>query len=502
MTSGLEGAWTATPTAWSVLYLDNLLRFDWKKTKSPAGATQWIPTDPAAANLVPDAHDPGKRHAPIMFTTDIALKEDPGFRKISERFLKDPKEFDLAFAKAWFKLTHRDLGPRTRYVGAEIPAEVFVWQDPVPAVDHKMIDDDDVEDLKETILASGLTVPELVRSAWASASTFRGSDLRGGANGARIRLAPQKDWPANDPAELAKVLTKLEGIQKNFNDAQRRGKKVSLADVIVLGGAAAIENMLTEATARGLGSVWCGMRDEATEEQGCEARCRAVLGAPDDYRVLALVGFGLKAGFVPFHVWLPEAHPAAPSHVSALLSGVMTKVAVYGFVRIVFDLLGDPAPWWAMLVLVLAGTTTFLGVMYALMQHDLKRLLAYHTVENIGIIFIGLGLALAFESHAMRAAAALAFTAALFHVFDAAQGMGSFVLRGYRQTFWPMVIYGVTLWGLGLGGGAWVAFSTTPFGPPRGALGFWEAAAVALAITAVALVALTAMESNRRAAEQ
>lgn len=247
MTSGLEGAWTATPTAWSALYLDNLLRFDWKKTKSPAGATQWIPTDAAASNLVPDAHDPKKRHAPIMFTTDIALKEDPGFRAISERFSKNPKEFDRAFAKAWFKLTHRDLGPRTRYVGSEIPAEVFIWQDPVPAADYKLIDDQDVTNLKAKILKTGLTVPELVKTAWASASTFRGSDMRGGANGARIRLEPQVEWEVNDPQSLAKVLKTLTQVQQDFNQSLSGGKKVSLADVIVLGGAAAIEQAAKQA---------------------------------------------------------------------------------------------------------------------------------------------------------------------------------------------------------------------------------------------------------------
>lgn len=241
MTSGLEGAWTSTPTAWSILYLDNLFRFDWKQTKSPAGATQWIPTDEAAAILVPDAHDPQKRHAPIMFTTDLALKEDPGFRVISERFLKNPKEFDQAFAKAWFKLTHRDLGPRARYLGKEVPDEVFIWQDPVPAADHVLINERDANRLKAEILKSGLTVPELIRTAWASASTFRGSDMRGGANGARIRLAPQKDWAANDPEELSKVLKTLEMVQQDFNQSQSRGKRVSLADVIVLGGAAAVE---------------------------------------------------------------------------------------------------------------------------------------------------------------------------------------------------------------------------------------------------------------------
>jgi catalase-peroxidase len=247
MTSGLEGAWTSTPTAWSILYLDNLLRFEWKQTKSPAGATQWIPTEESAAFLVPDAHDPTKRHAPIMFTTDLALKEDPGFREITERFRKNPKEFDLAFAKAWFKLTHRDLGPRSRYAGSEIPEETFIWQDPVPPVDHELISAKDAGKLKSEILKSGLTVSQLIKTAWASASTYRGSDMRGGANGARIRLTPQKDWSANDPAELAKVLGTLTKVQQDFNRALSGGKKVSLADVIVLGGAAAIEKAAKEA---------------------------------------------------------------------------------------------------------------------------------------------------------------------------------------------------------------------------------------------------------------
>ncbi|MGR8918389.1 MAG: catalase/peroxidase HPI [Gammaproteobacteria bacterium] len=241
MTSGLEGAWTATPTAWSILYLDNLFRFDWKQTKSPAGATQWIPTDEAAAQMVPDAHDAKKRHAPIMFTTDLALKEDPGFRKIAERFYKNPKEFDKAFARAWFKLTHRDLGPRSRYLGSEVPDEEFIWQDPVPAVDHALISVEEAEQLEARILESGLTTPQLVRAAWASASTFRGSDMRGGANGARVRLAPQKDWAANDPAELAKVLDTLDSVRKAFNAKLSGGKQVSLADTIVIAGNAAVE---------------------------------------------------------------------------------------------------------------------------------------------------------------------------------------------------------------------------------------------------------------------
>jgi len=241
MTSGLEGAWTATPTAWSILYLDNLMRLDWEKTKSPAGATLWVPVDKAMHQMVPDAHVEGKRNPPIMFTTDIALKEDPGFRQIAERFWKNPKEFDQAFAKAWFKLIHRDLGPRSRYLGSDVPAEVFIWQDPIPAVDYTLINDRDAARLKADILKTGLTVPELVRTAWASASTFRGSDMRGGANGARIRLAPQSGWAVNDPQNLAAVLETLTEVQQNFNASAPRGKQVSLADVIVLGGNAAIE---------------------------------------------------------------------------------------------------------------------------------------------------------------------------------------------------------------------------------------------------------------------
>ncbi len=247
VTSGLEGAWTVTPTQWSMNYLQNLFTYNWVKTKSPAGATQWIPDDKAAGNLVPDAHVASKRNAPIMLTTDLSLKFDPSYREISQRFLDNPKEFELAFAKAWYKLTHRDMGPRARYVGAEVPDEELLWQDPVPAVDYELIDTQDIAKLKSQILASGLTVPELVRTAWASASTFRGTDMRGGANGARIRLAPQKDWEANNPKELAKVLKRLQGIQKGFNDAQSGGKRVSLADVVVLGGSAAIEQAAKQA---------------------------------------------------------------------------------------------------------------------------------------------------------------------------------------------------------------------------------------------------------------
>ncbi len=247
VTSGLEGAWTSTPIAWSTEYLDNLFAYDWVQTRSPAGAVQWIPANGQAATAVPDAHDPARRHAPIMLTTDLALKEDPAYRQISERFRSNPEEYRLAFAKAWFKLTHRDLGPRARYLGPEVPAEELIWQDPVPQAANTPITDADVADLKARVLASGLTVPELVRTAWASAVSFRGTDMRGGANGARIRLAPQKDWEANNPQELARVLQRLEAVRTDFNRAQTGGKAVSMADLIVLAGGAAIEQAARQA---------------------------------------------------------------------------------------------------------------------------------------------------------------------------------------------------------------------------------------------------------------
>jgi catalase-peroxidase len=247
VTSGLEGAWTAAPTQWTMMYLTNLLGFEWEQTRSPGGAIQWIPKDGRAANTVPDAHVAGKRHTPIMLTTDLSLKVDPTYLEISQRFLKNPKEFELAFARAWFKLTHRDMGPRARYVWASAPAEALLWQDPVPKVDHPLIDGSDAEKLKARILASGLTVPELARTAWAAAASYRDSDMRGGANGARLRLAPQKDWPVNDPKETAKVLAALEKIQQEFNGGASGGKQVSLADLIVLGGAAAIEKAAKDA---------------------------------------------------------------------------------------------------------------------------------------------------------------------------------------------------------------------------------------------------------------
>ncbi len=246
ITSGLEGAWTSAPTRWSHMYLSNLYAYDWVLTKSPAGAQQWTPKDGAGQGTVPDAHDKTKSHAPMMFTTDIALRMDPEYEKVSRRFLANPKEFETAFAKAWYKLTHRDMGPVSRLLGPEVP-QPQIWQDPVPNVDHELIGEQDIAQLKSKILDSGLSVPQLVSTAWASASTFRGSDKRGGANGARIRLAPQKDWEVNQPEQLAKVLATLEKIQAQFNSAQKGGKKVSLADLIVLGGSAAVETAAKKA---------------------------------------------------------------------------------------------------------------------------------------------------------------------------------------------------------------------------------------------------------------
>lgn len=246
ITSGLEGAWTGSPAAWTHGYLVNLYTYDWVQTKSPAGATQWIPAKGAASSLVPDAHDASKRHAPIMFTTDLALKMDPAYREITSRWLDNPEEFEEAFAKAWFKLTHRDMGPSTRYLGSMVPADKLVWQDPVPDVDYSLVNARDISRLKSDILDSGLTVPQLVNTAWASASTFRATDSRGGANGGRIRLAPQKDWDVNQPAQLAQVLDVLEGIQSEFNSG-RSSRKISMADLIVLAGSAAIEQAAEQA---------------------------------------------------------------------------------------------------------------------------------------------------------------------------------------------------------------------------------------------------------------
>ncbi len=247
ITSGLEVTWTTTPTKWSNDFFEHLFKYDWELTKSPAGAHQWKPKGDAGSGTVPDAHEAGTAHAPGMLTTDLALRFDPAYEKISRRFLANPDQFADAFARAWFKLTHRDMGPKVRYLGPEVPGEDLIWQDPIPAVDHVLVDDRDVAALKAQILASGLTVSQLVSTAWAAASTFRGSDKRGGANGARIRLAPQKDWEANQPPQLAKVLATLEGIQNQFNAAQQGGKKVSLADLIVLAGGAGVEQAAKDA---------------------------------------------------------------------------------------------------------------------------------------------------------------------------------------------------------------------------------------------------------------
>jgi len=247
LTSGLEGAWSQTPISWDMTYFDNLLGLEWEMTKSPAGAVQWTPKNGDAAGTVPDAHDPSKRHAPMMFTSDLALREDPEYFKISTRFHENPEEFADAFARAWFKLTHRDMGPIARYLGKDVPSEELIWQDPIPAVTHTLVDDADVASLKAKVLESGLSVQELVATAWGSAATFRGSDKRGGANGARIRLAPQKDWPVNEPDQLAKVLGVLETIRADFNNAQLGDKEISVADLIVLAGAAGIEKAAKDA---------------------------------------------------------------------------------------------------------------------------------------------------------------------------------------------------------------------------------------------------------------
>jgi catalase-peroxidase len=271
ITSGLEGAWTTTPTKWSNNYFENLFGFEWELAKSPAGAHQWKPKNGGGAGTVPDAHNPTKSHAPTMLTTDIALREDPAYAKVSRHFFENPDQFADAFARAWFKLTHRDMGPRARYLGPEVPAEVLIWQDPIPAVTYELIDAQDVASLKATILASGLTVSQLVSAAWASASTFRGSDKRGGANGARVRLAPQKYWQVNNPAQLANVLHALEKIQADFNAAQSGNKKVSLADLIVLAGCAGVEKAAKDGGVDVIVPFTAGRNDASQEETDVES---------------------------------------------------------------------------------------------------------------------------------------------------------------------------------------------------------------------------------------
>jgi len=281
--SGLEVTWTSTPTKWSNNFFKNLFGYEWELAKSPAGAHQWVAKGGAGAGTIPDAHDPSKKHAPTMLTTDLSLRLDPAYEKISRRFLEHPDQFADAFARAWFKLTHRDMGPRARYLGPEVPAEELIWQDPVPAVNYKLIDEKDISALKAKVLASGLSVSELVTTAWASASTFRGSDKRGGANGARIRLAPQKDWEVNQPTQLAKVLKSLEGIQSAFNSAQSGGKKVSLADLIVLAGSAGVEQAAKNADLK-ITVPFTPGRTDASQEQTDAASFAVLEPVADGFR--------------------------------------------------------------------------------------------------------------------------------------------------------------------------------------------------------------------------
>jgi catalase-peroxidase len=294
ITSGLEVTWTTTPTRWSNNFFWNLFGYEWELTKSPAGAHQWRPKHGMGAGSVPDAHDPSKRHAPAMLTTDLSLRFDPVYEKISRRFFENPDQFAEAFARAWFKLTHRDMGPRARYLGPEVPAEELIWQDPVPAVDHELIEAADIAQLKAKILASGLSIPELVSTAWASASTFRGSDKRGGANGARLRLAPQKDWEVNQPSQLKAVLQTLEGIQKEFNRAQTGGKKVSLADLIVLGGCAGVERAAKNA-GYDVSVPFAPGRTDASQEQTDVASFAVLEPVADGFRNYLKTKFSVTA---------------------------------------------------------------------------------------------------------------------------------------------------------------------------------------------------------------
>lgn len=303
VTSGLEGAWSVNPIAWTTQYLDNLFAFEWVQSRSPAGAIQWIPANGQAANLVPDAHDNSKRHAPIMFTTDLALKFDPAYRKIALKFRQDPAAYQLAFAKAWYKLTHRDMGPRSRYLGSEVPKEALLWEDPLPARNYALVTAEDTAALKQRILASGVSPQALARTAWASASSFRGTDMRGGANGARIRLAPQKDWAVNNPKELASVLAKLASVQRQFNRIAADGKQVSLADLIVLGGNAAIEQAASQA-GHSLQLPFAAGRVDATQAQTDVASFAALEPVADGFRNY----YGSAATVSPIHALIDKAN--------------------------------------------------------------------------------------------------------------------------------------------------------------------------------------------------
>ncbi len=294
ISSGIEGAWKPNPTRWDMGYLKVLFKYDWELVKSPAGAWQWLAKDVDEEDMVVDAHDPSKKHRPMMTTADLSLRFDPVYREIAQRFLNNPDEFADAFARAWFKLTHRDMGPRARYLGPEVPAEELIWQDPIPAVDHELIDEEDIRSLKARILASGLTISELVYTAWSAASTFRGSDKRGGANGARIRLAPQRDWEVNQPAQLAKVLATLEGIQAEFNRSQANGKRVSLADLIVLGGCAAVEQAARNAGYEVTVPFTPG-RTDATQEQTDVESFAVLEPVADGFRNYQKAKFAVRA---------------------------------------------------------------------------------------------------------------------------------------------------------------------------------------------------------------
>ncbi|AGY58117.1 catalase/peroxidase HPI [Gloeobacter kilaueensis] len=327
ITSGLEGAWTKNPTQWDNGYLENLFGYEWELTQSPAGAHQWTPKNPEAANTVPDAHEPSRRHAPMMLTTDLALRVDPAYEKISRRFYENPDELAHAFAEAWYKLTHRDMGPHTRLLGTEVPAEPRIWQDPLPAVDHPLIDEADIAQLKAKILASGLSIGRLVTTAWASASTFRGTDKRGGANGARIRLAPQKDWAVNEPTELAAALAKLEAIQQEFNAAQSGGKQVSLADLIVLGGGAAIEAAAKKA-GYDVTVPFTPGRTDASQEQTDAASFAPLEPKIDGFRNYA----GEKSAYSTEEVLVDRSHLLTLSapEMTVLVGGLRVLGANYG----------------------------------------------------------------------------------------------------------------------------------------------------------------------------
>ncbi|WP_317933489.1 catalase/peroxidase HPI [Halioxenophilus sp. WMMB6] len=326
ITSGLEGAWTINPVAWTHNYLQNLYGFEWEKTKSPSGATQWKPVGDAGTGLVPDAYDPNTRHQPMMFTTDLALREDPAYRAITSRWLEHPEEFELAFAKAWFKLTHRDLGPRSRYLGSMVPQEALIWQDPVPAADYKLVSISDIKKLKKAISDSGLSDAELIKTAWSAAVTFRGTDMRGGVNGARLRLAPQKDWAVNEPEQLAKVLAKLEAVQKAFNDKSGK-KQVSLADVIVLGGAVAVENAAAKAGHK-VAVPFVPGRTDATQAQTDEVAFAALEPTADAFRNYFVDAKGLS----PTEALIDQADllTLTVPEMSVLLAGMRSLNVNYG----------------------------------------------------------------------------------------------------------------------------------------------------------------------------